>query len=56
MHAAAGKCRYSCDIALDQHDIDNLRAVEANGVTIVSQCVPADREQGWQTLIRFGAR
>lgn len=55
MHAAAGKCRYSCTIALDQHDIDNLRAVEAAGVTIVSQCVPADREQGWQHLVRNGA-
>lgn len=55
MHAAAGKCRYSCDIALDQHDIDNLHAVEADGVTIVSQCVPADRELGWQALIRCGA-
>lgn len=52
MHAAAGKNRYSCTIALDQQDIDNLRAVEANGVTIVSQCVPADREQGWQSLVR----
>ena len=55
MHAAEGKCRYSCTIALDQHDIDNLRAVEASGVTIVSQCVPADREQGWQILLRNGS-
>lgn len=52
MHAGDGKCRYSCTIALDQHDIDNLRDVEALGVTIVSQCVPADREQGWQILVR----
>lgn len=52
MHAADGKCRYSCTIALDQHDIDNLRAVEASGVTIVSQCVPADREEQWQVLVR----
>ncbi|MHB8707301.1 MAG: PTS system mannose/fructose/N-acetylgalactosamine-transporter subunit IIB [Desulfuromonadales bacterium] len=52
MHNAEGKCRYSCSIALDQGDIDNLREVEACGVTIVSQCVPADREQGWQTLVR----
>lgn len=54
MHSAEGKCRYSCSIALDQGDIDNLREVEAAGVTIVSQCVPADREQGWQVLIRNG--
>ena len=55
MHAAEGKFRYSCTIALDQHDIDNLRAVEANGVAIVAQCVPTDREQAWQLLIRTGA-
>jgi PTS system mannose-specific IIB component len=55
MHAAAGKNRYSCDIALDQHDIDNLSAVEAAGVMIVSQCVPADRERGWHALVRDGA-
>jgi PTS system mannose-specific IIB component len=54
MHALAGKDRYSCTIALDQHDIDNLHAVEATGVTIVCQCVPADREQGWQLLVRNG--
>jgi len=54
MHAADGKDRYSCTIALDQHDIDNLRAVEASGAAIVSQCVPADREQGWQSLVGGG--
>lgn len=54
MHAAEGKNRYSCTIALDQHDIDNLRKVEATGVSIVSQCVPADREQGWQILVKAG--
>lgn len=54
MHGAEGKCRYNCTIALDQHDIDNLREVEAFGVTIVAQCVPADREQAWQVLVRNG--
>jgi PTS system mannose-specific IIB component len=52
MHAEDGKDRYSCTIALDRHDIDNLVAVEATGVTIVSQCVPADREEGWRRLVR----
>lgn len=54
MHGAEGKCRYSCTIALDQHDIDNLREVETFGVTVVAQCVPADREQEWQVLVRNG--
>lgn len=55
MHGAEGKCRYSCTIALDQHDIDNLCEVEKFGVTIVAQCVPADREQEWRALVRNGS-
>jgi len=56
MHSSVGKDRYTCTIALDQKDIDQLQQVEAHGVTIVSQCVPADREQNWQKLIRPGGR
>jgi PTS system mannose-specific IIB component len=56
MHSSAGKDRYTCTIALDQHDIETLQQVEAQGVTIVSQCVPADREQSWHKLIRSGGR
>lgn len=56
MHSSAGKDRYTCTIALDQHDIDMLKQVEGQGVTIVSQCVPADREQNWHKLIRSGGR
>jgi PTS system mannose-specific IIB component len=52
MHTAAGKDRYSCTIALDQGDIDNLRQMAVQGVSIVSQCIPADREQGWEQLLR----
>lgn len=56
MHSSAGKNRYTCTIALDQKDIDILQKVEEQGVTIVSQCVPADREQSWHKLIREGGR
>ena len=56
MHSSAGKDRYTCTIALDQKDIDILQKVEDQGVTIVSQCVPADREQNWHKLIRVGGR
>ena len=56
MHSSAGKDRYTCTIALDQEDIDMLQEVEDQGVTIVSQCVPADREQSWHKLIRVGGR
>ena len=56
MHSSAGKDRYTCTIALDQHDIEKLQQVEDQGVTIVSQCVPADREKSWHKLIRSGGR
>lgn len=56
MHSSIGKDRYTCTIALDQDDIDVLQQVEEEGVTIVSQCVPADREQSWHKLIRIGGR
>ncbi len=56
MHSSAGKNRYNCTIALDQQDIETLQQVEDQGVTIVSQCVPADREQSWRKLIRSGGR
>lgn len=56
MHSSVGKDRYTCTIALDQRDIEQLQQVEEQGVTIVSQCVPADREQSWHRLIRAGGR
>lgn len=52
MHTSEGKDRYSCTIALDQADIANLREVAASGVSIVSQCIPADREQDWELMLR----
>ena len=56
MHSSAGKDRYTCTIALDQEDIEKLQQVENQGVTIVSQCIPADREQNWHKLVRSGGR
>jgi PTS system mannose-specific IIB component len=56
MHSSEGKDRYTCTIALDQQDIEKLQQIETQGVKIVSQCVPADREQGWHKLVRSGGR
>jgi PTS system mannose-specific IIB component len=56
MHSSEGKDRYTCTIALDQEDIEKLQQVEDQGVTIVSQCIPADREQSWHKLVRSGGR
>ncbi len=52
MHAGAGKLRCSCTISLDDEDIVHLRCLEEQqGVQIVSQCIPADRERGWRKLV-----
>lgn len=54
MHGGEGKLRYSCTIALDRDDIETLEALEEEGVRIVSQCIPADREQYWRKLVPSG--
>lgn len=52
MHAGEGKLRCSCTISLDEEDIDNLRCLEEQeGVQIVSQCIPSDRERPWRKLV-----
>jgi len=52
MHGGEGKRRFSCTIALDPMDIENLVALEEEGTRIVCQCIPSEREQGWRKLIR----
>lgn len=54
MHAGTGKVRYSCTIALDPDDVENLSSLEQEGVRIVSRCIPSDRERGWRKLLREG--
>ena len=53
MHAGAGKFKCSCTIALDADDVENLNSLESSGVKIVSQCVPSDKEVGWQKMLRI---
>lgn len=55
MHAGVGKVRFSCTLALDPADIDNLVHLEAEGVSIACQCIPADKERPWRKLIREGS-
>jgi len=52
MHAGEGKVRFSCTLALDPADIENLRSLEDEGVAIGCQCIPADKERPWHKLIR----
>ena len=51
MHAGEGKMKFSCTIALDPEDIENLRQLEAAGVRIMSRCIPSDRERSWRKLL-----
>jgi len=51
MHAGSGKLRCSCTISLDQKDISCLQQLEEGNVTIVSQCIPADRQRPWRKLL-----
>jgi PTS system mannose-specific IIB component len=51
MHAGAGKLKCSCTIALAPEDIEDLQALEAAGVEIVSQCVPTEREVAWSRML-----
>jgi PTS system mannose-specific IIB component len=53
MHGGEGKVRLTCTIALDPDDVDNLRHLEEEGVQIVSQCIPSDRQQNWRKLIQI---
>jgi mannose/fructose/N-acetylgalactosamine-specific phosphotransferase system component IIB len=52
MHAGDGKIRFSCTLALDNADIDNLSQLEEEGVSIACQCIPADRIRPWRKLIK----
>lgn len=52
MHAGDGKVRFSCTLALDPDDIRNLAQLEASGVSIACQCIPADKQRPWRKLIR----
>ena len=52
MHAGAGKVKCSCTIALDTDDVENLNSLETAGVRVFSQCVPSDKEVGWQKMLR----
>jgi mannose/fructose/N-acetylgalactosamine-specific phosphotransferase system component IIB len=51
MHGGEGRVRLSCTVALDQADIENLTKLEAEGVNIVSQCIPTDRQQNWRKMM-----
>lgn len=51
MHGGEGKKWLSCTISLNSRDVENLAALEGEGVRIVVQCVPSDREKNWRKLI-----
>lgn len=51
LHGGKDKRRLSCTVALNDDDIDQLQALEDDGVKVVLQCVPSDRQQLWRRLL-----
>lgn len=51
MHGKAGNYKASCAISFDIEDIENLSSLEEEGVRIVLQCVPSDRQHNWRKFI-----
>lgn len=51
LHAGEGKLRMSCTLYLGTDDIENLKSLEDEGVTISARCIPADFDRPWRKLI-----
>jgi mannose/fructose/N-acetylgalactosamine-specific phosphotransferase system component IIB len=51
LHGGKDKKRLSCTVALNNDDIKQLQALEDEGVKVVLQCVPSDRQRLWRRLI-----
>jgi PTS system mannose-specific IIB component len=49
LHGGKDRQRLSCTVALDQEDVANLEAFEKEGVEVVLQCVPSDRQRFWRS-------
>jgi PTS system mannose-specific IIB component len=50
LHGGENRRRVSCTIAFAPEDLANLSQLEAAGVRVVAQCIPADRERDWRKL------
>lgn len=50
LHGGENRRRVSCTIAFAPEDLANLGQLEAAGVRVVAQCIPADRERDWKML------
>ncbi|MDY0269807.1 PTS system mannose/fructose/N-acetylgalactosamine-transporter subunit IIB [Trichloromonas sp.] len=50
LHGGENRRRVSCTIAFAPEDFINLGHLEAAGVQVVAQCIPADRERDWKKL------
>jgi PTS system mannose-specific IIB component len=50
LHGGENRRRVSCTIAFASEDLVNLGQLEAAGVRVVAQCIPADHERDWKKL------
>jgi mannose/fructose/N-acetylgalactosamine-specific phosphotransferase system component IIB len=49
LHGGKDRKRLSCTVALNQEDLASLEAFEKEGVEVVLQCVPSDRQRYWRS-------
>jgi PTS system sorbose-specific IIB component len=49
LHGGKDRKRLSCTVALNQEDLASLEAFEKEGVEVVLQCVPSDRQRSWRS-------
>jgi mannose/fructose/N-acetylgalactosamine-specific phosphotransferase system component IIB len=49
LHGGKDLKRLSCTVALDRDDVAYLETLEKEGVRVVLQCVPSDRQRYWRS-------
>ncbi|MEZ4600457.1 MAG: PTS sugar transporter subunit IIB [Syntrophotaleaceae bacterium] len=50
LHGGKDRKRLSCTVALDSDDMESLETLEKEGVRVVLQCVPSDRQRYWRSI------
>ncbi|ABA89174.1 phosphotransferase system, mannose-type, protein IIB [Syntrophotalea carbinolica DSM 2380] len=52
LHRPQGLHQLGCTVTLDRDDVENLEKLESEGVEIVLQCIPSDRQLGWRAVLK----
>ena len=49
LHGGKDRKRYSCTVAMNREDLESLEFLAEEGVKVVLQCVPSDRQRYWRS-------